>query len=307
MGEVKLFQVSGNSATEIPSGPFPVEKSLQIMLQANMRAMLGVRFLASEYATGKNHGGRIDTLGLDENYSPVIVEYKRSVNENVINQGLFYLDWLLDHKGDFKLLTMEKLGSAEAAQIDWSQPRLLCVAADFSRYDEHAIKQINRNIELVRYRKYGDNLISLEVLHRLVADPLVNESGSLPVVVPPTVKTTGDKTALEIVAALDTSLRDLYEELRSHLIALGDDVIETPRKRYIAFRKIKNFVCVVPFKSALSLYLNLDPSTLAVLPENCRDVTKVGHWATGDLELNLHNRDEFVAAQHLIQRAYEQT
>ena len=32
--------------------------------------------------------------GIDENCSPVIIEYKRALNENVINQGLFYLDWL---------------------------------------------------------------------------------------------------------------------------------------------------------------------------------------------------------------------
>lgn len=84
-----------------------------------MDALFGVRFIATEHSTGTKHGGRIDSLGLDENSSPVIFEYKRSVNENVINQGLFYLDWLL--------------------QIDWSGPRLVCVASDFTRYDEHAI------------------------------------------------------------------------------------------------------------------------------------------------------------------------
>ena len=66
--------------------------------------------LASEYSTGPKHGGRIDTLGIDENGNPVIIEYKRATNENVINQGLFYLDWLLDHRAEFKLLVMERLG-----------------------------------------------------------------------------------------------------------------------------------------------------------------------------------------------------
>ena len=83
-----------------------------------------MRFLASEYSTGKTHGGRIDTLGIDENNSPVIIEYKRSTNENVINQGLFYLDWLLDHRAEFTLLAMKKLGAEVAEQIDWSSPRL---------------------------------------------------------------------------------------------------------------------------------------------------------------------------------------
>jgi hypothetical protein len=63
-----------------------------------MDTLFGVQFLASEYSTGKVHSGRIDSLVLDENGSPVIFEYKRSTNENVINQGLFYLDWLLDHR-----------------------------------------------------------------------------------------------------------------------------------------------------------------------------------------------------------------
>ena len=69
-----------------------------------MVELLGVRFLATEYATGKTHGGRIDSLGIDEDNSPVIVEYKRSTGENVINQGLFYLNWLMDHKAEFELL-----------------------------------------------------------------------------------------------------------------------------------------------------------------------------------------------------------
>ncbi len=99
------------------------------------------------------------SIGIDENNSPVIFEYKRSSSENVINQGLFYLDWLLDHKADFKLLVIEKLGMEVAEQIDWSVPCLICVANDFTRYDVHAVNQMQRNIKLVKYRKYGDDLV----------------------------------------------------------------------------------------------------------------------------------------------------
>jgi hypothetical protein len=42
-----------------------------------MPVMPGVRFLVSEYGTGPVHGGRIDSLGIDENGAPVVVEYKR--------------------------------------------------------------------------------------------------------------------------------------------------------------------------------------------------------------------------------------
>lgn len=163
MGDLKLFRVQNGTAVELRGAALALEKPLQALIERNMEALFGVRFLASEHSTGKKHGGRIDSLGLDENGSPVIFEYKRSVNENVINQGLFYLDWLLGHRAEFELLVMKKLGAAAAEQIDWTAPRLMCVASDFTRYDEHAIAQINRSIELVRYRDYAGEFLTLDL------------------------------------------------------------------------------------------------------------------------------------------------
>jgi hypothetical protein len=151
MSDIKLFKVSNGSVQELQGASIAVEKTLQTLIENHLEAFLGIRFLKTEHPTGKTHGGRIDTLGIDENGSPVIIEYKRALNENVINQGLFYLDWLMDHKAEFELLVMKKLGDKAADAIEWSAPRLLCIASDFTRYDEHAVQQINRNIELIRY------------------------------------------------------------------------------------------------------------------------------------------------------------
>jgi hypothetical protein len=171
MSDLKLFRTNRGDVAEIASQSVELEKSLQVLIDANLEIMLGVRFLGSEYATGKTHGGRIDTLGIDENSCPVIVEYKRALNENVINQGLFYLDWLLDHKAEYMLLVIDKYGRKEANEIDWSGTRLICIAADFTRYDEHAVQQINRNIELIRYRKFGNDLLLLELVNAVTAKP----------------------------------------------------------------------------------------------------------------------------------------
>lgn len=56
-----------------------------------MEALLGVRFLASEYGTGPVHTVRTDSLGLDANGAPVVVECKRGTDPGVINQGPFSL------------------------------------------------------------------------------------------------------------------------------------------------------------------------------------------------------------------------
>ena len=152
MTDIKLFGLKSGVASEILGTAVALEKSLQQQMEQNLETLLGVRLLGSEYATGPKHGGRIDTLGIDENANPVIIEYKRATNDNVINQGLFYLDWLLDHQAEFELLVINRLGPKAAKTVDWSSPRLVCIAGGFTRYDEHAVQQINRNIELVRYR-----------------------------------------------------------------------------------------------------------------------------------------------------------
>src|SRR5919205_2835412 len=165
MSDIKLFRVENGKAHELAGSALAIEKALQTLIERNLEPMLGVRFVATEHSTGKAHSGRIDTLGLDENSSPVILEYKRSSNENVINQGLFSLDWLLDHRAEFTLLAMKVLGGDVEEKIDWSAPRLVCIAGDFTRYDEHAVSQIGRNIELYRYRWYDDGFVALELVN----------------------------------------------------------------------------------------------------------------------------------------------
>ena len=105
----------------------------------------------------------------------MIFEYKRSTNENVINQGLFYLDWLLDHKADFYVLVLNKLGKEVAEEIDWSMPCVICIAGDFTKFDEHAVNQIQRNIKLVRYKKYNDMHLLFELLNAPSVRPISTE------------------------------------------------------------------------------------------------------------------------------------
>lgn len=85
MADLKLFRIVSGAATELVSSAVALERSLQQLIERNMEEMFATRFLASEFSTGPRHGGRIDSLGIDENNSPVIFEYKRSTNENVIN------------------------------------------------------------------------------------------------------------------------------------------------------------------------------------------------------------------------------
>lgn len=313
MSDIKLFRYTSNGASELAGKSAAIERTLQRLIESQMETFLGVRFLATEYSTGAKHRGRIDSLGLDENGCPVIIEYKRHSNENVINQGLFYLDWLLDHKADFQLLVMKQLGKDEADKIEWSGTRLLCIAADFTRYDEHAVAQINRNIELIRYKLFGEDLLLLELVNGASAastqsvsevDELVTEKP----VKTPAASTLAMKTHADQIATASPELLALFDQTRSFILAQGDDIIEKPLKLYVAFRRLKNFVCMSLISKQdphVFLTLKLDPATVELEKGFSRDVTSIGHWGTGDLEVVLRKPADFEKAKSLIERAYQ--
>ena len=299
MADIKLFDISGE-VQELPSKQVALEKDLQKLLEENMFTFFGVTFLKSEY---KITNGRMDSIGIDENNCPVIFEYKRSVNENVINQGLFYLDWLLDHKADFKLLVMDVLGKEKAANIDWSMPCVICIANDFTKFDEHAVNQMQRNIKLVRYRKFGDNLIAFEHLNAPQVQPITYEE---PQTKPSSKSGWKDKDFKQYFAEAGEKNQNIFYSIRDYVLSLGDDIAENQLKLYVAFKKAKNFVCVEVYQSQILCHLKLNPETVDLVPGFIEDVRTKGHWGTGDLRLIIKNVEDFEKAQHLITRAYSE-
>lgn len=155
MSDIKLFRYSSTTATELAGKAVAIEKILQNLIEAQMETFLGVRFLASEYGTGNKHRGRIDSLGLDENGCPVI--------------------------------------------------------------------------------------------------------------------------------------------------------IEKPVKLYVAYRRIKNFVCMSLISKVdphIFLTLKLDPATVSLEQGFSRDVSNIGHWGTGDVEITMRTAADLEKAKPLIERAY---
>jgi predicted transport protein len=298
VGDIKLFRVAADGVAQLEGKSVVIEKTLQTLMEKHLEAFLGVRLLASEHSTGRVHGGRIDSLGIDENNSPVIIEYKRSLNENVINQGLFYLDWLLDHRAEFQLLAMTKVGADIKTKINWSGTRLICIAADFTRYDEHAVTQIGRNIELLRYKSYGPELLLLELVNSTAGFAPAGDGE-------PKVASTA-RTALETIEQSPPELVDLYHQLEAFLMALGD-VQVNPTKTYVAYRRIKNFACVVlvPKFKGIVVWVKVDPKSLVLDPTWMRDVSEIGHAGTGDLELSLHTPEDLERAKALLVTSYE--
>ncbi|MGW1513102.1 hypothetical protein [Streptomyces sp. NPDC002394] len=102
MAELMLFRQDADGRdVELSGSTVALEVELQRRVEAGLEQMLGIRFVASEYATGPWHRGRIDTLGLDENGSPVVIEFKKGSDSGVLSQAVSYLSWLRSAQHEF--------------------------------------------------------------------------------------------------------------------------------------------------------------------------------------------------------------
>lgn len=307
-----LYQVKDSrTITQIKQTAYPKERDLQKLFEANLETLLGVRFIASEFTTGDRQRGRIDTLGLDQDNFPTIIEYKRSSKENIINQGLFYMDWLVDHKGDFTIAAQRALGAN--VTIDWSSPRLILVAESFSEYDKYAVNRIGANIELWTFRRYGEDLLYLDPIFVTMPEAArttttttrkPSEEGKKPDVEEVPIYTLEHHTARKPAEVIE-----LFEQLREAIFALAPDgeISEKVNKMYIGYKHGKNFCELRLQAGGIKMWLDILHSDLQDPYKLSRDVFNVGHHGTGHSEVRLASPDDLDKVMALVEQSFQQT
>lgn len=310
-----LFHIDSDKLTVRAATNFPLEKELQNLIENNLEAVFNCRFIATEFSTGSVHGGRIDTLALSEDANPVIIEYKKVKSSGLVNQSLFYLSWLKDHRGDFELAVQKVITSD--AEVDWSAVQVICIAPSYEKYDLHAVQMMGANITLWRYRLFEGGELYLEPVYRpsatiidqphtdtaiaSVKNPVMVAAGKKAAIT----RATGSYTIEEHLGKASDKSREIAELVRVVALGLDDSVEEAPKKFYIAYKVAQNFMCMEIRKSTVLLYLKLNPDDVEEPPSNSRDVRAIGHYGTGGFELSLRTQDDAVAAEEYIQRAFE--
>ena len=155
-----LFAVTNTKLSTVAQTNFATEKALQTLIEHNLESVFGCCFVATEFPTGVQHTGRIDTLALSEDNNPVIIEYKKVESSELVTQSLFYLAWIQDHRGDFEIAAQKSLGNK--VEVDWSDIRVICLAPNYKRYDLHAVQVMGANLELWTYRLFTNDSLHLE-------------------------------------------------------------------------------------------------------------------------------------------------
>ena len=297
-----LFKVDNGKARKLETSTPGKEKNIQTLFERNLPTILNIDLLGSEYVT--TWGGRIDTIGIDKNGSPVIIEYKKSQNDNIINQGLSYLRWLLDRKADFEKVCQQK---SIATEIDWDSPRLICVAENYNKFDLDTAELLGIKIELIKFTIYDNDLLYLDSESQrsnTMSTTKISEGAKKSKI--ESVRTT--RTIEDHLSRTTEHAKKLFDAFREKVINLDKNIIEEPKKKYIAYKLATNFADVWVQKDSLKIYLNL-PSGKLVDPRGlARDLTKpkpVGHWGNGDYQASFEKMEDLDYVLNLVKQSYE--
>lgn len=302
-----LFRIADDLAEPVAQANFETEKALQSLVERNLSTIFNCDFLATEFPTGSQHGGRIDTLGLSEDHNPVIIEYKKVESSELVNQSLYYLHWLDDHRGDFTMLAQRVLGPK--VTIDWSDIRVICIAPNYRKFDLHAVQMMGRSIELWTYRRFKNSTFYLEEIYptgsgAAAADgknPIMVAAGKKAAIT----RATASWTFEEHLEGKSVAISELALAVQEFMLGVSAAVEEAPKKQYVAYRTTQNIVCMEVQKKKVYLYVKLDPKGHAGPEGLSRDVSDIGHFGTGDLEIVMRSTDDFELAKPWLIKAYE--
>jgi predicted transport protein len=304
-----LFQIDSESLGTVEQTNFATEKTLQGLIEKNLKVVFNCRLVESEFSTGAEHAGRIDTLALSEDDNPVIIEYKKTQSSELITQSLYYLHWIHDHRGDFELAAKRVLGNK--VEVDWSGVRVICIAPNFTKYDLHAVQVMGADIEIWQYRLFKNSSLYLEEIfgRALLSDSEGRTASKNPVMVEAGKKAaltraTGVYTFEQHVAGKPKSVRDLAVAIQEYILGLDPSVQEVPKKLYVAYKISQNIATMTVLKQSVVVYLKLNPEEIKNPPSIGRDVRKIGHWGTGDFELEIKSASDLEAAKPLTEQAY---
>lgn len=296
-----IYNNTGNQLVQVKEKPFKLEKEIQAIFESNIQKIMGLLFVKSEF-TIKNK--RIDTLAYDkETNAFIIIEYKRDKNYSVVDQGLTYLNLMLQNKAEFILTYNETLKDIlHSKDVDWSQSRVAFVSPSFTDNQISASDFKDFGIELWEIKQFENNTISINTIKKSSGapsiKPLLENSDSLKEV----------KENIKVYTEEDhfsngsDYIIELYEKFKSSILNLTDGIEILPQKYYIAFKKGSNISDIEIQKKSLKIFINAKIGTLDDPKGLVKDVSNIGHRGNGDYQIQIENDKDLEYIMSLIKQ-----
>ncbi|MCC8152939.1 MAG: endonuclease NucS [Tannerellaceae bacterium] len=301
---MRIFQQNNNELAGLKEIPFKLEKDMQKLFEENLQQITGYTFIKSEFIIKSN---RVDTLAFDEeNRSFVIIEYKRDRNYSVIDQGVSYLNLMLEYKADFIIEYNEsQQKTLKRSDVDWSQIKVMFVAPSFTGFQRQSSNFKDLPIELWEIKQFEGGIVVINPVKKSQSAPSIKQ-----------IQNKGESNISKVVKEIkvyteddhlegkEDFIVDLYQTYKTAIFNLNPDIEIAPKKKRISFvLKEKIFADICIGKRALKIWINLKKGQLDDSKQLTRDVSELGHWGNGDYELTVEDTGNLEYIMSLIKQA----
>lgn len=299
-----IYEIKNNKLNEIHEAPFKLEREIQELFEANLAEVMGLQFVRSEFSI-KNK--RIDTLAYDEQAKAfIIIEYKRDKNVSVVDQGFTYLGLMLENKADFVLEHQGQLNSTlKTADVDWSQTRVAFVSPSFTDNQVQATNFKDIAIELWEVKRYTNGTVSITPIKKSKSatsiKPLTQQNNELKAIADEIKVYTEDDHR----SNTSEEIYELYEQFRDTILNLASDIDIKPQKHYVAFKKDGNVACLEMQKKKMKIHIGAKVGTLDDPKGIAKDVSNIGHYGTGDYEVQVDSDKDLEYIMSLIKQVVQ--
>jgi predicted transport protein len=296
-----LYNNNSSKLNQVKEKPFKLEREIQSIFESNLQEVMSLQLVKSEFSI-KNK--RIDSLAYDKQTNAfIIIEYKRDKNYSVVDQGLTYLNLMLQNKAEFILTYNETLkDTLHSKDVDWSQSRVAFVSPSFTENQISASDFKDFGIELWEVKQFENNTISINSIKKSSGapsiKPLLENSEKLKEV----------KENIKVYTEEDhynngsDSSIELYEKFKSAILNLADGVEIIPQKFYIAFKKGSNISDIEMQKKGLKIFINAKIGALDDPKGLAKDVSNIGHRGNGDYQIQIENDKDLEYIMSLIKQ-----
>ena len=208
-----LFIFEEGKAQRIGQKEFTNEIKLHKLIDKNLREIFSLRYIKDEYITDKH--GRIETLAIDEANRPVVIEYKKIKESGQLTQANRYITWVRQNPDSFELLVRKNIKDFKG-EIDFSNPRIICFAQEYSIDDK--CLALSLNAELWKYRYYENDIMT--VIREEEPEQLIKNRG--------TGKTSIEKIKRETRKSktIDEHLKDAANDLKELFYIINDKILD---------------------------------------------------------------------------------
>jgi len=296
-----IYNNTGYKLAQVQEKPFKLEKEIQNIFENNLNSIIGLQLVKSEF-TIKNK--RIDSLAFDKQSNAfIIIEYKRDKNYSVVDQGLTYLNLMLQNKAEFILTYNETLqDTLHSKDVDWTQSRVAFVSPSFTENQISASDFKDFGIELWEVKQFENNTISINSIKKSNGAPSIKpllENSEKLKEVKENIKVYTEEDHYN--SGSDATI-ELYEKFKTSIFNLADNIEILPQKFYIAFKKGSNISDIEIQKKSLKIFINAKIGTLDDPKGLAKDVSNIGHRGNGDYQIQIENDKDLEYIMSLIKQ-----